>query len=81
MSVRSFDELATVLMGRVAGDGWIGRTCAVACPACGGRLLFWTRRPGPWPTCNPGFRCADCGRRGDLVGLHLLVEKHHASAA
>jgi len=79
--VRSFDELAVALDGRVTGSPWTGLTFAAACPACDGRLICWTRRSGPWPNSTPGYKCHDCGRQGDLVGLHLLVEKRDAVAA
>jgi len=81
MTVRGFDDLASFLHGRVTGNPWTGLSCAAVCPACGGRLVFWTRRSGSWPNSAPGYKCHDCGRRGDLVGLHLLVEKRNAAAA
>ena len=73
MTVRGFEELAEAMRGRVAGSSRIGLTFVAACPACGtGRLLAWTRRPG---FRGHGYRCADCGRRGDLVGLDLLLRR------
>lgn len=73
MSARSFEELADEMGAQIAGHSRSGLSFVAACPACRtGRLLAWTYRPG---FRHPGYRCSDCGRRGDLVGLDLLLRR------
>jgi hypothetical protein len=67
-----FWQLAAALSAEPRG-GYAGWSFAAACPACAGRLLVWTHRPGPWPRSAPGWRCADCGRSGSLLDLALLL--------
>jgi hypothetical protein len=73
--VWGFQELAERMGGRVAGHPRSGLSFAADCPWCGGRLLVWTRRPGPHPLDEPGFRCADCGREDVIGWLRLRLRE------
>ncbi len=74
MTVRGFEELAVALDADIVGRTRTGLTFTADCPACSdGRILAWTYRPG---FRHPGYRCdGGCGRRGDLVGLDLLLRR------
>lgn len=73
MSTRSFEELGADMGARIVGRSRTGLSFVATCPACGtGRLLAWTHRPS---FRHSGYSCRDCGRRGDLLGLDLLLRK------